>query len=323
MKTFGKWAWRALLTGALVATGVAAQAQKFEGPLKIVVGYAPGGATDRAARLVGQALETKLGVSVIVENKPGAGGRLAAQQVKAAGMGDNVLILGNPAVFTVAPLVFKDVSYDPDTDFVPVSQVNAYTFAVVAGPAAPVQTVAELEQWLKAHPDKAFFGVPATGSLPHFFALMLGDRASIKTDVVGYKGSAPLATELLGGQIPFGVDTFDTVLPLHQTGKLKIIAMSGKTRSPLAKDIPTLKESGVDLVAEGWNALFAPKSMPPARIKALASAVHGVMSDPAVRKHFEDANMEPVASTQEQTEAMLKAYNAQWRPVVKRSGYQQ
>jgi tripartite-type tricarboxylate transporter receptor subunit TctC len=306
---------------ALLAFGAAAQ--KLDEPLRFVVGYAPGGASDRAARLVAEALHARYGTTVIVENKTGAGGRLAAQQFKNAAATDNVLMLGNPAIIVVAPLVFKDDNYDPNADFVPVTQVTSYEFGIAVGPQVPARDMKSLLAWLKANPDKAFFGVPATGSLPHFFALMLGDRAAVKAEVVGYKGSAPLATELIGGQVPVAVDTIDALAPLHQGKKLAILAVSGSARSEFVKDVPTLKESGIDLSATGWNTFFAPKAMPAAKVAALAQAIATAMSDPAVRKRFVDASMDPVSMTQEQTSASLKAYKAQWEPVVKRSGYQQ
>lgn len=312
----------AVLAAAMSIACLAAQAQKPEGPLRLVVGYAPGGASDRAARLVGEALQARYGISVIVENKAGAGGRLAAQQLRQASAADNVLMLGNPAVITVAPLVFKDNRYDPEVDFVPVSLVTSYEFGVAVGPQVPVREARHLVAWLKANPEKAFFGVPATGSLPHFFALMLAERASIKADVVGYKGSAPLSVELIGGQIPVAIDTLDALLPLHQRGRLRILALSGKTRSEFDKDIPTLKESGIGLEASGWNAFFAPRSMPAERVQALAQAIQSVMADPAVRKRFTEASMEPMSMSQRETAELLKAYKAQWEPVVKRSGYE-
>ncbi|TWG81853.1 tripartite-type tricarboxylate transporter receptor subunit TctC [Cupriavidus gilardii J11] len=311
------------LAVALLAGAFPVLAQKLDGPLRLLVGYAPGGASDRAARIIGQALQEKYGMTVVVENKPGAGGRLAAQQLKHAGAADNVLMLGNPAVITVAPIVFKDNGYDADADFVPVSHVTSYDFAVVTGAQVPVREMSHLIAWLKANPDKAFFGVPATGSLPHFFALMLGERAGVKGDVVGYKGSAPLSTDLLGGQVPVGVDTLDTVLSLHRSGKLRILAVSGKARSPFARDIPTLKEAGIDLAADGWNTFFASRAMPADKTRMLAGAIQSVMADPAVRQRFVSVSMEPVSRSQEQTVAMLKAYKAQWQPVVRRSGFQQ
>ena len=130
---------------------------------------------------------------------------------------------------TVAPLVFKDVGYDVAEDFVPVSLLANYDFIVAVGNGLPVTTMAELVAWLKANPTKATVGVPATGSLPHFFALMLGERAGIQTEVVGYKGSAPLATDLVGDQIPMAIDSIDAQLPLHQAGKLRILAVSSAT----------------------------------------------------------------------------------------------
>ncbi|MBA3771022.1 MAG: ABC transporter substrate-binding protein [Ramlibacter sp.] len=310
------------LVPAFAATAIAVQAQPLEGPLRIVVGFAPGGSSDRVARIVADKLQAKLGVPVIVDNKTGAGGRLAAQQAKATPAGQNVLMLANPAVMTVAPLVFKDIGYDPERDFVAVSHVNNYEFAVSVGAAIPVRELTHLLAWLRANPGKANFGVPATGSLPHFFALMMGEKAKVDAQVVGYRGSAPLINDLLGGQIAVAVDTFDTVLPQHEAGKIRILAISADKRSPMAPHIPTFKEAGLDLVAIGWNAFFAPATMPKAHVDLLSKAIREVMQDPDTQRKFADQKMAPVVSTQVQTQAMLKAFRAQWAPVVQKSGYQ-
>jgi tripartite-type tricarboxylate transporter receptor subunit TctC len=294
----------------------------WDSPLSIVLGYAPGGSSDRVARIVADKLQTKLKVAVVVENKTGAGGRLAAQQVKATPAGKNVLMLANPAVMVVAPLVFKDNGYDPERDFVPVSQVNNYEFALAVSTAVPVRELNHLVAWLRANPEKANFGVPATGSLPHFFALMTGEKAQVQAQVIGYRGSAPLMTDLIGGQVPVAFDTFDTVLPQHESGKLRILAISGNKRSPLAPGIPTFKEAGLNLVATGWNTFFAPTSMPQDKMQALAQAIAEVMQDPDTQRKFADAKMNPVVATQVQTAAMLKDFHKQWAPVVQRSGFQ-
>jgi tripartite-type tricarboxylate transporter receptor subunit TctC len=310
---------------ALIATllGPAAAALHAQGEtLRIVTGFAPGGATDRVARIVGEKLQAKLGTTVIVENRTGAGGRLAAQQVKATPAGQHVLMLANPAVLVVAPLVFKDNGYDPERDFVAVSHVNDYEFALSVATAVPVRELSHLLAWLRANPDKANFGVPATGSLPHFFALMLAQAAGVKAQVVGYRGSAPLITDLVGGQIPVSIDTLDTVLPQHQAGKLRILASSGAKRSAIAPDVPTFRESGLNLTATGWNAFFAPASMPAPLVQRYAEAIRDVMADADTQRKFLAAQMSPVVATQAQTEAMLKAYRAQWAPVVTQSGYQ-
>lgn len=319
----------ALLSVAALTAGfvVAAEAQsasapQLDAPLHIVVGYAPGGATDRVARIVGDKLAQKLGVPVVVENKPGAGGRLAAQQVKATPANQNVLMLANPAVMVVAPLVFKDNGYDAERDFVPVSHVNDYDFALAVSPELPVRELNHLLAWMRANPKQANIGVPATGSLPHFFALMVGEKANVQTQVIGYRGSAPLLNDLLGGQVPVAIDTADVVLPQHEAGKLRILAVSGAQRSPFAPKIPTFKEAGLDLSATGWNTFFAPTGMPKDKVDRLSRAIHEVMQDPDTARRFKDSLMTPVVSTQAQTVAMLKTYRAQWSPVVQKSGYQ-
>ena len=308
------------LATALAATGAAAQ--PLDGPLRIVVGYAPGGATDRVARIVGDKLASKLGVPVIVDNKPGAGGRLAAQQVKVTPANQSVLMLANPAVMVVAPLVFKDNGYDAERDFVPVSHVNDYDFALAVSPTLPVRELNHLLAWMRANPQQANVGVPATGSLPHFFGLMVGEKAKVQTQVIGYRGSAPLLNDLIGGQVPIAVDTEDVVIPQHEGGKLRILAISGAKRSPFAPSVPTFKEAGLDLAASGWNTFFAPVTMPREKVERLATAIREVMQDPDTVRKFTDSKMTPVVSTQAQTAAMLKAYRLQWGPVVQKSGYQ-
>jgi len=308
-----------VLTAALALCATLAQAQ--DTPVRIVVGYAPGGATDRVARIVADKLQAKLGSPVIVENKTGAGGRLSAQYVKAAPANQPALLLANPAVMVVAPLVFPDAGYDAERDFRAVSHVNSYEFGVAVGSAVPVKELRHLLAWLRANPEQANFGVPATGSLPHFFGLMVGDAAKVRAEVVGYRGSAPLTTDLIGGQVPVAFDTFDSLLAQHEAGKVRVLAVSGAQRSPLAPSVPTFKEAGLDLAATGWNTFFAPASMPAAQVERLSQLIVEVMKDPDTRRKFEAAKMEPVAATRAQTEAMLKAYRAQWAPVVQRSGF--
>lgn len=291
-----------------------------EAPLRIVVGYPPGGSTDRVARIVADKLQAQ-GTQVIVENKAGAGGRLSAQYVKGLPASQPALLLANPAVMLVAPLVFADAGYDSERDFRPVSHVNSYEFGLAVATAVPVRELNHLLAWLRANPEKANFGVPATGSLPHFFGLMVGDAARVPAEVVGYRGSAPLLTDLIGGQVPVAIDTFDGQLQQHEAGKIRVLAVSSARRSPLAPQIPTFKEAGLDVVATGWNTFFAPMSMPRAQAEKLARQIHAVMKDPDTQRKFEAAKMTPEVATMEQTEAMLKAYRAQWAPVVQRSGF--
>ena len=316
---------QALAAAALLGVRASAGAQPAAlegGTLKIVVPYPAGGTSDRAARLLGDAIAPKLGVTVIVENRVGAGGRLAAQQVQKDTSGQNLVLLANPATMLVAPLVFKDAGYDPDKDYVALSQVTSYDFGIAVGPAVPVREFGHLRAWMQTNQDKIAAGVPATGSLPHFFALMLGDKMKLSMPVVGYKGSAPLMNDLMGGHVPIAFDSLDALEPLAKAGKVRILAVSGVRRAASLPDVPTFKEAGLDLSASGWNVVYAAASLPAARQRAIATAVQQAMADPALQARFRAAEMVPVSSSSAQTVAMLAAYKAQWAPVVKKSGFQ-
>jgi len=308
----------ALAIGGVLAP---AQAQNLESPLTLVVGYAPGGSTDRIARLIAERLGPKLGVAVTVENRAGEGGRLAAKQLRRSAATENVLMLGNPAVMVVAPLVFKDAGYDPDKDFVPVTQVSSYDFALAVGQKLQLDRAMFLVGRLWAHPEEAIFGVPATGSLPHFFGLMVGDALSVQPQIKGYGGSAPLAADLTGGSLPIAIDTLDSLYAQHVAGKIRILAVSGKKRASFAPSLPTFREAGMKIDADGWNTFFAPSSMPPAKVQLLAAKIREVMQDPGLQKAADALYITPVVSSNAETVQMLKAYRQQWEPVVRRSGF--
>ena len=276
-------------TGLALAASVAAcpavQAQPpLDGALTIVVGYPPGGSSDRVARLVADRLKERIGAPVVVENKTGAGGRIAAQGLHAAGAAQNVLMLANPAVMVVAPLVYDKPGYDAQRDFKPVSLVSRYKFALAVAADSKVRDVAGLRQVLRDDPRLFSVGVPATGSLPHFFALMLGRAINQEPEIVGYRGSAPLISELIGGVLPQAIDTLDTLLPQHRAGKIRILATSGQTRDPDLPDVPTFREAGVDLAADGWNAFFAPAAMPADKAERLGRDIAAVLDEPALRE---------------------------------------
>ena len=297
----------ALAIGGILAP---AQAQNLESPLTLVVGYAPGGSTDRIARLIAERLGPKLGVAVTVENRAGEGGRLAAKQLRRAAATENVLMLGNPAVMVVAPLVIKDAGYDPDKDFVPVTQVSSYDFALAVGQKLQLDRAMFLVGRLWAHPEEAVFGVPATGSLPHFFGLMVGDALSVQPQIKGY-----------GGSLPIAIDTLDSLYAQHVAGKIRILAVSGKKRASFAPSLPTFREAGMKIDADGWNTFFAPSSMPPAKVQLLAAKIREVMQDPGLQKAADALYITPVVSSNAETVQMLKAYRQQWEPVVRRSGF--
>ena len=308
----------ATLALALLGAGLPLTAQAQDASvLRLIVPYPPGGGTDRAARFVAEALQPRLNQTVVVENVVGAGGRLAMRQFAAAPSEANVLLIANPALMVVAPKVFKNNGYDPDRDYQPVSVVTTYEMAVAVGTAVPVREFSHMMAWLRANPEKASIGVPATGSLPHFFALMLTEQAKVKAEVIGYKGSAPLSTDLIGGHVPIAIDAYETLLPLHEAGKLRILATSGEKRA--LPGVPTLKESGAPIVAEGWNVFVARSSMPTEKVERLAREIATVMATPAMREKFMAMKSVPVAMDRAQSRAMIESFKKQWLPAIEKA----
>lgn len=310
---------RLLLVLAVALAMPTARAQAGD-TLRLVVPYPAGGGSDRSARLIAEGLRTRLGSNVVVENLTGAGGRVAMQQVAKMPADSNVLVLANPALMVVVPLVYKNIGYDPQQDFQPVSETSNYVMSIAVGAAVPVRELNHLAAWMRSNPDKATFGVPATGSLPHFFALMIADKAKVKSQVVGYRGSAPLNTDLVGGHVPAAIDAFDSQEPMHTAGRIRILATSGTQRS--LPDVPTFKEAGLALSAHGWGTFFAKSTMPADRVKRYADAIKAVMSEKSVREQFIQLKVDPIAADQTQTQASLKAFRAQWVPVITGSGLQ-
>ncbi|MCK9511647.1 MAG: tripartite tricarboxylate transporter substrate-binding protein [Pigmentiphaga sp.] len=309
---------------AISSTAAAAETPRLDGPLTIVVGYGPGGSSDRTARIVGNALAQELSVPVVVENRAGAGGRLAAQHFTRMDASANTLLLGNPAIMSVAPVVYQNAGYDPKKDFQPVSLMASYTFALAVPATSPIQNLKEL----KAHLDEQKsgpmnVGVPATGSLPHFFGMMVADALGQEVEVIGYKGSAQLQTELVGEHIPYAIDGFDSLSPLHAGQKIRILAVSGTEREPSAPEIPTFKESGFDIEGIGWNGFWAPAAMPKDKVEYLNQAIVKVMHQPEVQDSLKAAQMGVIIADLDQTQTILDEFDKRWVPVVKQSGFTQ
>ena len=310
-----------LFCSIFVAGAVQAETKALSEPLVVVVGYAPGGATDHAARIIAEGLQGKLGVPVIVENKTGAGGRIAAQYVKAAGPEKNILALANPAVMVVAPLVFQKLAYDPVKDFRPVSMATQYGFGVAVPAQSTIKDLQGLIALAKENPSKFNVGVPATGSLPHFFGLMLADKIGVKTEIVGYRGSAPVLTDLIGGIIPVAIDTLDVLGQQHDAGRIRILATSGAEREHALPKVPTFIESGIALDAFGWNAFFASSSMPEAKAEMLGKAIKDVLSDSRIQQSLLKSDLIPVVADAQQTSTLVKDFRQKWEPVIRDSKF--
>jgi len=302
----------------IVAAGIA-PAQEIKGPIKIVVPYPAGGGSDVSARLIADKLKDSLGQTVIVENKPGAGGRIGTEYVKGQPADGATMLAVNPALFVVAPVVFSKLAYDPDADFAPVSPIYTYQFCVSVPATSAIKDVKGLIEWIKKNPNQANYGSPAAGSLPHFFGLMIGKAAGVEMVHSSYNGSGPLVTALIGNQIPMGVDAYDTQSAYHPD-KIRILATAGAARKKA--DIPTFKEEGFpEIEGVGWNAIVVPAKTPKAVIDKLSAAIAKAVKSPDVVEKIQGLGSEPVGTTPEEFSATLKKDRERWVPIIKASGF--
>jgi tripartite-type tricarboxylate transporter receptor subunit TctC len=294
-------------------------AQDIKGPIKIIVPYAAGGSSDIVARLIADKLKDILGQTVIVENKPGAGGRIGAEYAKGQPADGSSMLVMNPALFVVSPLVYSKLPYDPDNDFRPLSQVQVYQFVLSVPASSPIKDVKGLIEWLKKNPNQANYGSPAAGSLPHFFGLMVGKYAGVEMVHVSYNGSGPLITALIGGQIPMGVDTYDAQSQLHPD-KIRILATAGASRKH--PDIPTFKELGYkDIEGVGWNGMVVPAKTPQAIVDKLSQAIVKVIKMPDVTQKLQQIGADATGTTAEEFGRIIKQDREKWGPIIKASGF--
>ncbi len=313
---------------ALAATSVlaslatpGAQAQS-DRTIRLVVGFAPGGSSDIAARLVAERMASELKQPVVVENKPGAGGRIAAEQLKNAAPDGTALMLTPIVVPVLAPMVFSKLPYDALTDFAPVAHVANFQFGLSVNAGHPAKTVSELIAWFKTHPAQANFGSPAPGSLPHFFGVMLARGAGLDLVHVPFNGGGPLMNALVGNQVSSGIDTLVDQIEMHRGGKTRIMATSGAARSPLLPDVPTFAEAGLKGVeGSSWFAIYAPAKTPEATVRTLNAAINKALLSPELREKFAKLGLEPTGGSPADLLATMKRDADRWGPVVKASGF--
>jgi tripartite-type tricarboxylate transporter receptor subunit TctC len=312
----------ALIATALftVLTPLSAFAQ--QAPLKIVVGFPPGGGADVFARAVADRLKDVLNRQVIVENRPGAGGMIAAQQFKTMANDPNTILMGSDHQFVMVPLTMKNPGYKAQ-DFIPLAELASFRLALTVNYASPSVDLRSHLSRAKADPTAANYGVPAPGSLPQFIGWSLGQASGVPLNVVPYRGGAPLNTDLLGNQIPASIDSLGNVLESHRAKKLRVLAISGTTRSVLAPDVPTFSESGFkDLDSSGWVAAYAPPGTSEANNQILIEALAKVMAMPELRDRLLSMGFEPKFSGPKELESRVQRETNQWQGIVARSGFQ-
>ena len=294
--------------------------------VKIINGFPVGGSADTTSRRVGE----KLGPSAytknpaVVENRTGAAARIAIDAVKAAAPDGATLLLTPYSMMAIYPHIYKQLSYDPFTDLMPVCMASSLVHGLAVGPMVPatVRTVKDYLAWAKANPKDASYGSPAAGSTPHFLGALLGLNNGVDLKHIPYRGSTPGVVDLIGGQLASMFTPHGDFLANHKAGKLRILATSGKQRSAFVPEVPTFIESGFpDLMVEEWFGFYVPAKTPTSIIAAANTAINAALKEKSVIDSLAIQGMLPVGGTAAQMAADQKLQFDYWGPIVKKIGF--
>jgi len=300
------------------------RAQGDKPPLKVLIGFPPGGATDAIARTITDRLPALLGQPVIVDNKAGAGGRLAADALLAAPADGQTLMIAPNATPTFQMLVFgHQVRWNILRDFAPVATIASYPLGMGVAVNTGATNAREFIDWVKKNPGKASFGTPGLGGQNHFLGVQLAKVAGIDLPVTPYKGSPPMVTDLVGGHVPAAISLMDGMMAHHRAGKIRVIGVFTKERSPLMPDILTFAEQGINVTSgEGWTGIWAKAGTPPAELERLQRAVQQVLALPEVRDTLsQKLSVQPHFRNAAAMDALQRAELAHWEPIIKASGF--
>jgi tripartite-type tricarboxylate transporter receptor subunit TctC len=309
---------------AVAALGLCLAAHAQEGTIKLMVGFPPGGSTDTLARVLADKLAVVLKQPVVVENKPGAGGRIAAQALKASPADGLTYMLAPNATALFQTLLYPAsvLRFDVLQDFTPLGIVAFHPLVLAVGPDVPAKTAPEFVTWLKAHSKKTSFGTAGAGGHTHFSGLQFGKAVGLDMQVVPYRGNGPLVTDLLGGQVPAAIMTASDVLPHQKGGKVRVLGVFSGKRSPLLPEVPTLKEQGINVdTGDAWTGIWAPSKTPKPQLERVQRAVQYAMGLPEVREQLQKLTLTPDFRSGPEMDAILRKELAYWGPVIKSSGF--
>lgn len=306
---------------AALIFGAHALAQPFPTrPIRLIVPYAPGGNVDITARTIGPGLGEALGTSVVVDNRPGAGGNLGANLVARATPDGYTLLMGSSGPLSINVIVFRDIPYNSAKDFAPVSAVHVVPLVVLANPKSPISSVQDLIARIKANPGKVTMASAGAGTTNHFAIELFASMTGTRPLHVPYKGSGPALSELLGGQVETMVDQLTSSIGYVRDGRLKLLAVTGRKRSPALPNVPTLDESGLKgYEASTYIGVAAPAGTPPAVVKRLNDGARKVMATPEVVERLRALGTEPGASSPEEFRRMIVDELDKWREVARKS----
>jgi tripartite-type tricarboxylate transporter receptor subunit TctC len=292
--------------------------------IKLLVGFPPGGASDTVARVIGERLQKELGQTVLVENKPGIGGRLAAEALKTAGADASVYLVAPNASGVFQHLMYPAsvLRYDLLTDLKPVAVVTTYPMGMAVHADVPVANLKEYVAWIKANPAKANVGTAGLGGDTHFNALQLAKIGGTQLTVVPYRGNAPLMIELVGGQLPAGMMVAGDFIQQARAGKVKPLGVLGPRRSPLMPDVATFVEQGFDTGGgDGWIGVWAPMAAPAAEGQRIEAALKKILATAEVKELFANRVMHADYRSAAEMGQMIKRELDHWGPVIKASGF--
>ncbi|MCK8784275.1 tripartite tricarboxylate transporter substrate binding protein [Roseomonas sp. NAR14] len=310
---------RALLATALLP--VAARAAVPDHPTRLVLGFPPGSGPDVVGRILADALREALPAGVVVDNRPGAAGALAAQEVARAAPDGAALLFGEVGQLAMAPSTYARLPYDPARDFAPVAEVAAADFAFVVPPSTPAATLAEYLAWARER-QQVFLGTFGAGAPGHFGAAILAAEAGFPVEAVHFRATGDAMSAILTGNVQGMFGTVALVAPHVKAGRLKALAVTGPARSPLLPEVPTTTELGQPALAfEAWFGLVAPAATPPATLDTLSAAVLRALAAPAARGRMEEAGFRAAPQGREAFGAMIRAETARWAEVVRRTGF--
>ncbi len=309
-------------SAALALLGLPALLQaQDKATLKIMVGFPPGGSVDVVARLLAERMKASLDQNIIIDNKPGAAGRVALGEIKRAVADGNTLVLAPSGALVILPWLYKNLGYDPVQDFTPIARVTTFDFALTVGPGAPAGDIKAVLAWLKANPDKANYATSGAGTVPHFAGLLLATQTGTPLTHVAYKGGAQAAQDLLGGQIPLMVDTASETIEHHRSGKLRILAVTGESRSAALPDVPTLKELGINVVADAFFGLYGPPNMSAERAQKISEAVSQALANPELQARIRTLGLTPSFAGPQALATTQATHYKRWEAPIKTSGY--
>ena len=307
-----------VLVAMTLASSASAQGLPSK-PMRIIVPFAAGGATDVLARVIAAPLGEKAGHPVIVENRLGANGSIGSEAVAKSAPDGTTMLMGTIATHSIQPAMGMKLPYNPEKDFIPVVQAASQAYAVVANPAFAPNNMRELAALAKREPGRITYASASKGTAAHLFAELFASLADVQLVAVHYKGAAPAMNDVMGGHVPFTFDVVLTTLSQIKAGKLKALAVTSERRSPALPEVPTIAESGFPgYNAVGWNGLFVPAGTPRDTVARLAAEVTTILNRPEIREKIAAQGADVVGGTPEQFAAFIRADSAKWAQLIKK-----